>query len=62
MKIADLDLETRKVIVMAHIVADRPTEENLGRLRKALAEYDDKHKAERTRNLVNALRREALGK
>lgn len=55
MKISDLDFETRKLIVFAHIVAERPTEENLARLRSACSEYDLKHAEERTANLMRAL-------
>lgn len=55
MKIADMDSETRAVIVLAHIVADRPTEENLGRLRAKLKEFDTKHEQERTENLLRFL-------
>lgn len=55
MKLADLDLETKAVITLAHIVAKRPTTENLARLREKLKAFDDKHEAERSANLINAL-------
>lgn len=55
MKIADLDTETKSVIVMAHAVARNPTEHNLERLRKALAKYGKKHEAERAHNLLRAI-------
>jgi hypothetical protein len=55
MKIADLDLETRAVLCCAHIAVDRPTRENLERLRSKLQMFHAKHEGERTRNLLNTL-------
>lgn len=55
MKIADLDIETRKVVYLAHIVHRLATAENLAKLGNALQAFDSKHAAERENNLLNAL-------
>jgi hypothetical protein len=60
MKLADLDRETRAVIFVAHIVAIRPTIENLLRLEQKLKAFDEKHKEEREQNLLRALSEEAF--
>lgn len=52
MKIADLDTETRAVIVMAHAVHREATAANLARLGDALKRFDSKHERERTENLL----------
>jgi hypothetical protein len=56
MKIKDFDLVTRRVVYLAHIVDQRPTPDNLARLRLALEDFDRVHEAERTENLLRALR------
>ena len=60
MKIKDFDLETRRVVYLAHIVDQRPTPENLGKLRTALRDFDRIHEVERTENLLRALLEENI--
>ena len=55
MKIKDLDLVTRRVVYLAHVVDQRPTLDNLTRLRLALEDFDRVHEGERTENLLRAL-------
>ena len=56
MNIKDLDMVTRRVVYLAHIVAQRPTVDNLARLELAVSDFDKIHEAERTENLLRALR------
>lgn len=60
MKIKDLDLVTRRVIYLAHVVDQRPTPENLAKLRTALRDLDRIHEVERTENLLRALLEEGI--
>ena len=53
MKLSDLDLVTKRVICAAHIVVDFP--EALGRLDRALKDFDQQHRAEMNANLLEAL-------
>lgn len=53
--ISRLDGLTRKVISAAHIVAELDSDHGLDVLRKAIAEWDAVHEAERNANIVNAL-------
>ncbi len=56
MQIKDLDQETRAVVAIAHMIAERPEDEALLRLlREALKKFDDKHAAERAANLLKNL-------
>lgn len=56
MTIAEMDLETRRVVYLAHIVAmDKPPAESMKKLRVALKHWDKKHEKERTRNLIRAI-------
>jgi hypothetical protein len=45
MRIADLDIETRRLIAVAHLFVMHPTEEGLGRLIVVVREFDQKHDA-----------------
>ncbi len=55
MKISDLDMPTRKVIAVAHMVGLEPTPDRMKRLRKALKEWDATHEEERNQNLLKAI-------
>lgn len=55
MRIADLDTETKAVLVFAQAVDRKPNRVNRERLRKALAAWKRKHERERTENLLRAL-------
>lgn len=55
MRIADLDLETKRIVVLAHAILGYPTDANFRRLKKALKDFDKKHEAERSENLLRAL-------
>lgn len=55
MKISDLDVETRRVIIVARIVSKFPSTENLERLTAALKLYDEKYAAEQERNLLHGM-------
>lgn len=55
MKLADLDIETKQVIVLAQQVAKEPTQENLERLQESLTDWEIKHFEERHRNVLVAL-------
>ena len=52
MKVADLDIETKTVIVMAHIYIRFNTDKNFQRLVDALNRYDKAHAVERFENLM----------
>ena len=52
-RLADMDMETRHVVYLAHIVAKYP--HKMDKLVEALAAFDKKHEAERTNNLLTAL-------
>lgn len=55
MKISDLDIETKGLIVCATIVARDPSEHNLYNLRKIVEIWNKKHASERAKNLLNGL-------
>jgi hypothetical protein len=55
MKIADLDMETRRLIVTAHIAVKRPNDSTLAMLRSAVEAFDAKHDDERTDNVLRAI-------
>ncbi len=63
MQIADLDKETRLVVYLAHLVVEEMArggfvwgKKALGRkLTTAVADFDSKHEAERTRNLLKVI-------
>jgi hypothetical protein len=60
-KISDLDLETKRVIVLAHILVERMTGENFHRLERAIQDYDKKYASKRAANLLRFLRSEPKG-
>ena len=55
MKISDMDIETKKLMLSARMVARFPTTDNMERLIRHVADWDEKHQDERARNLINAL-------
>ena len=55
MKISDLDLETKRIVVIAHAILQYPTEHNFKRLEGAIHDFDVKHHDERAINLIRAL-------
>jgi hypothetical protein len=54
-KIADLDFETRAVIVAAHMLVSHPSNKSFRFLREKLRAYDSKHMEERSQNLAEVL-------
>jgi len=54
-RLADLDDETRKIVFLAHAMVTNPSSRVLRRLKFAIRDFDLKHEAERTQNLLRAL-------
>jgi hypothetical protein len=54
-KIADLDIETRKLLFCARLTMIDPSEDHLKRLKDAFAKWDQKHQQEREQNVIKAL-------
>lgn len=55
MRLADLDVETRRIVFLAHVMTRSPSNKVLRKLRSAVQDFDIKHEAERAKNLLHAL-------
>lgn len=55
MKLSGLDIETKRVVVIAHIYLRSRTDENLEKLCNAIKEFDKKHAKEQVDNLLRVL-------
>lgn len=55
MRVADLDVETRRLVFRARLMARFPSNRRLRDLRLAVEAWSDTHAAERARNLLRAL-------